>query len=584
MTAVLHTVLIANRGEIAVRIMRTVRDLGLRSVAVYSEADRTSLHVDTADEAYLLGPAPAAESYLRIDKLIEVAKRSGADAIHPGYGFLAENETFAQAVEDAGLIWIGPPPSAMAQMGDKVAARKTAIAAGVPVVPGTEEPVDVDGARAFASEHGYPLALKAVMGGGGKAFRVVRTGAELEEALEGAAREAQAYFGDGSVFCERYVDKPRHVEAQIIADAHGNVAFLGERDCSTQRRHQKLIEEAPSPAVDASLRERIGEAAVSLARAVGYRNAGTLEFLLSAEGELSFLEMNTRLQVEHPVTELVIGKDLVAEQLKVADGQAIGYEFIEPRGHAIECRINAEDPTAGFLPSPGTITRWDEPRDPFVRVDEGFTAGRSIPRDYDSLIAKLICFGTDREQARLRILEALRDFHIEGIATTIPFHRAFISHQTFSEGNVTTRFVEDAFLPEFNALLEKLPPMRTRDVVVAARAPASAQRTLTVEVSGRRYDVTLFEKDSNRVFHPLERAASTHAVGGHDEVRAPMQGKILKVLVEQGQEIEAGELICTLEAMKMENHVVAPREGTIAELGVEAGMTVETGALIAVIE
>jgi acetyl-CoA/propionyl-CoA carboxylase biotin carboxyl carrier protein len=294
--------------------------------------------------------------------------------------------------------------------------------------------------------------------------------------------------------------------------------------------------------------------------------------------------MNTRLQVEHPVTELVVGKDLVAEQLRIADGQELGYEFLEPRGHAIECRINAEDPTAGFMPSPGAITRWDEPRDPFVRVDEGFTAGKSVPRDYDSLIAKLICFGTDREQARLRILEALRDFHIEGIQTTIPFHRAFISHSTFTEGNVTTRFVEDGFLPEMNALLEKLPPVRERAVVSSGKAAAPLQRTLTVEVSGRRYDVTVLDNDDAHVFHPLERAASAHSVGGHDEVRAPMQGKILKVLVEPGQDVEAGELICTLEAMKMENHVVAPREGTVAELNVEAGMTVETGALIAVIE
>ena len=422
------------------------------------------------------------------------------------------------------------------------------------------------------------------MGGGGKAFRVVRTGAELEEALEGAAREAQAYFGDPSVFCERYVDKPRHVEAQILGDAHGAVAFLGERDCSTQRRHQKLIEEAPSPAVDPDLRNAIGEAACALAKAVGYRSAGTVEFLLSPDGELSFLEMNTRLQVEHPVTELVCGIDLVGEQLRIADGQALGYDFLTPRGHAIECRINAEDPAAGFLPSPGAITRFDAPVGPWVRADEGFAAGKSVPRDYDSLVAKLICFGTDREQARLRTLNALSDFHIEGIATTIPFHRAFLSHETFVQGEVTTRFVEDGFLPEFNALLEKLPPMRERASSGSRSGGTPSQRSLSVEVSGRRYDVTLWETDGEKAFHPLERAASTHATGGHDEVRAPMQGKILKVLVEQGQEVDAGELICTLEAMKMENHVVAPREGTIAELNVQAGMTVETGALIAVIE
>jgi acetyl-CoA/propionyl-CoA carboxylase biotin carboxyl carrier protein len=582
----LRKVLIANRGEIAVRIMRTLRDLGIDSVAVYSEADRTSLHVDWADEAYLLGPPPAAESYLRIDKLIEVAKESRAEAIHPGYGFLAENEGFAQAVEDAGLIWIGPPPSAMANMGDKVAARKVAIAAGVPIVPGTEDPVDADGAKRFAKEHGYPIALKAVMGGGGKAFRVVRSAEELEEALEGAQREAQAYFGDASVFVERYVDRPKHVEAQILADNHGGVAFLGERDCSTQRRHQKLIEEAPSPSVNADLRERIGEAAVSLAKAVGYRSAGTIEFLLSPEGQLSFLEMNTRLQVEHPVTELVCGLDLVAEQVRIADGQPVGYEYVEPRGHAIECRINAEDPAAGFLPSPGLITRWDNPLGPWIRVDEGFSAGRTIPRDYDSLVAKLICFGADREQARARTLAALADFTIEGVATTIPFHRAFIGHETFAKGDVYTRFVEDEFLPQLPELLDALSadPPRERPSVGALGASTEVKRSLAVEVSGKRFDVTVTERDGHRHFRPLSKRATTHAAGGHDEVRAPMQGTILKVLVEQGTEVEAGDLICTLEAMKMENHIIASREGTIVELNVEEGKTVETGALIAVIE
>jgi acetyl-CoA/propionyl-CoA carboxylase biotin carboxyl carrier protein len=581
---VLHKVLIANRGEIAVRIMRTLRDLGIGSVAVYSEADRDSVHVELADEAYLIGPAPAAESYLRIDKLLEVAKQSKAAGIHPGYGFLAENEGFARAVEDAGIIWIGPPPEAMASMGDKVAARNTAIEAGVPIVPGTSEPVDVKGAKAFAKTHGYPIALKAVMGGGGKAFRVVRSAAELDEAIEGAAREAQAYFGDPSMFCERYVDRPRHVEAQILADAKGGVAFLGERDCSTQRRHQKLVEEAPSPAVDEDLRNAIGEAAVALSTAVGYRSAGTVEFLLSPDGELSFLEMNTRLQVEHPVTELVCGTDLVAEQLRIADGQALGYEELSPRGHAIECRINAEDPSKGFLPSPGAITGWLAPQGPWVRTDEGFTAGKAVPRDYDSLIAKLVCFGSDREQARRRMLQALADFRIDGIETTIPFHRAFLAHDVFATGEVYTRFVEDEFLEQLPALLESLEPARDRAVAPASSAP-EARRNVAVEVGGRRFDVTLWERDGRRAFRPLERAAAHHAAGGgHDEVRAPMQGTILKVLVEQGDEVEAGDLICTLEAMKMENHIIAPREGTISELHVETGATIETGALIAVIE
>jgi acetyl-CoA/propionyl-CoA carboxylase biotin carboxyl carrier protein len=581
---VLRKVLIANRGEISVRITRTLHDLGLTAVAVYSEADRNSLHVDVADESYLLGPPPAAESYLRIDKIVEVAKESKAQAIHPGYGFLAENEGFARAVEDAGLIWIGPPPEAMAQMGDKVAARNTAIEAGVPVVAGTSEPVDAKAARTFAKQHGYPLAVKAVMGGGGKAFRVVRSADELDDALEGAAREAQAYFGDGSVFIERYVDHPRHVEAQIIADATGGVAFCGERDCSTQRRHQKLIEEAPSPAVDQDLRDRIGEAATALAKAVDYRSAGTVEFLLSPDGELSFLEMNTRLQVEHPVTELVCGVDLVAEQLRVADGQAIGYDALQPRGHAIECRINAEDPARGFLPSPGLIEVWDAPAGPWVRVDEGFAAGREVPRDYDSLVAKLVCFGADREQARRRTLSALGHFHVEGIATTIPFHRAFIGDEVFAKGAVYTRFVEDEFLARMPELLEQLPET-TGHGVAAATGTIDGKRDVAVEIEGRRYDVTVWDRTPRRVFRPLEKRTAAHAAdGAHDEVRAPMQGTILKVLVTQGQEIAAGDLICTLEAMKMENHIIAPRDGKIAELSVEAGSTIDTGALIAVIE
>ena len=580
----LKKVLIANRGEIAVRIMRTLRDLSIGSVAVYSEADRNSLHVDWADEAYLLGPAPAAESYLRIDKIIEAAKASGAEGIHPGYGVLAENRDFAQAVIDAGIIWIGPPPSAMASMGDKVSARKVAMENKVPIVAGTSDPVDAEGAKQFAKEHGYPIALKAVMGGGGKAFRVVRSADELDDALEGAQREAQAYFGDASVFVERYVDRPKHVEAQILVDNHGGVAFLGERDCSTQRRHQKLIEEAPSASVTPEIREKIGEASKRLVAAVGYRSAGTVEFLLSESGELSFLEMNTRLQVEHPVTELVTGLDLVAEQLRLADGQHLGYEYKEPRGHAIECRINAEDPAMGFLPSPGTITRWDEPKGPWIRTDEGFMAGRTIPRDYDSLVAKLICFGADREQAIARTLSALSEFKIEGVASTIPFHRVFINHDAFRNANVYTRFVEDEFLPELPGLLDALEPGKERPSAGAVSVRSDAKRELQVEVSGRRFDVTITEPDGQRVFRPLEKRASSHAGGGHDEVRAPMQGTILKVLVEVGQEVESGELICTLEAMKMENHIIAPREGTIAELNVSAGDTVETSALIAVIE
>ena len=578
----LRKVLVANRGEIAVRIFRTCRDLGIGSVAVYSEADRNALHTEVADEAYLLGPPPAAESYLAVEKILDAAKRSGADSIHPGYGFLAENRHFAQAVNDAGLTWIGPPPEAMDAMGDKVAARNTAIAAGVPVVPGTPEPVDPAGAKAFAAEHGFPVAVKAVMGGGGKAFRVARSADDLEEALEGAAREAQAYFGDAAVFCERYVDRPRHVEAQILADHHGTVAFLGERDCSTQRRHQKLIEEAPSPAVTPQIRQRIGEAAVALSKAVGYRSAGTVEMLLGADGTLSFLEMNTRLQVEHPVTELVCGVDLVAEQLRLADGEELGYEELPIRGHAIECRINAEDPASGFMPSPGLITGWQEPSGPWVRTDAGFGAGRTVPQTYDSLIAKLIVHGNDREMARKRMLRALADLRIDGIRTTIPFHRAFIGHRAFAEGDVYTRFVEDEFLEEMPKLIDALPEMATAAAPVDGTA--AVERTMAVEVSGRRYDVTVTDRGGPARFRPLERSGTTHADSAHAEIRAQMQGTILKVMVEQGQQVEAGELLCTLEAMKMENHIIAPRDGTITELAVEAGSPVSTGALIAVIE
>ncbi|HVE93147.1 MAG TPA: biotin carboxylase N-terminal domain-containing protein [Actinomycetota bacterium] len=580
----IRKVLVANRGEIAVRIMRTLSDLGVASVAVYSESDRRALHAEVADEAYLLGPPPPAESYLRIDRILDAARQSGAEAVHPGYGFLAENEAFAQAVTDAGLIWIGPPPAAMRAMGDKVSARATAIAAGVPVVAGTQGAVDAQGAEDFAREHGYPIAVKAVMGGGGKAFRVARSEADLREALEGASREAQAYFGDASVFLERYVDRPRHVEVQVLADSHGTVAFCGERDCSTQRRHQKLVEEAPSPAVTPQIRETLAQAAVSLAGAVGYRSAGTLEFLLSEQGELSFLEMNTRLQVEHPVTELVTGTDLVAEQIRLADGEPLGYESLTIRGHAIECRINAENPAKGFIPSPGDITAWTEPSGPWVRVDEGFGAGRSVPRDYDSLVAKLICYGTSREQARLRTLRALSQFHIGGIATTIPFHRALLSDPAFVEGRVWTRFVEDDFLARLPALLESLPEAEAPPPVEAGSDVVT--RTFAVEVSGRRYDVRLEEAGGPvRRFRKLTKAASTHGSdGAHDEVRAPMQGTILKVVASEGQAVKAGDLLCTLEAMKMENHIVAPRDGTLAELKVEAGTLVETGALIAVIE
>ena len=444
-------VLVANRGEIAIRVFRTLRELGIATVAVYSEADRSSLHVSAADEAYLIGPGPPSESYLNEERLLEVARRAGAEAVHPGYGFLAENAGFARAVARAGLVWIGPPPEAIEVMGSKTAARERMAAAGVPVVPGTTEPVtSAEEVARLGDELGWPIAIKAAAGGGGKGLRVVHEPAEAERGFESARREGEAYFADPTVYVERYLEDPRHVEVQVLADAHGTVIHLGERDCTIQRRHQKLVEETPSPAVDEELRERIGAIAVEAARAVDYRSAGTIEGLLSREGEYFFLEMNTRIQVEHTVTEMATGLDLVREQVLIAAGEPLWLrqEDVRLTGHAIECRINAEDPSNGFLPSPGRITSYREPGGPGVRVDSGVTAGSEIPALYDPLVAKLIVHGVDREHARRRMLRALGEFEIGGITTLLGFHRALLEHPCFAEGATCHGVVESEELAE----------------------------------------------------------------------------------------------------------------------------------------
>jgi acetyl-CoA/propionyl-CoA carboxylase biotin carboxyl carrier protein len=568
--------LIANRGEVAVRIIRSAREMGIPSVAIYSDADRDALHVELADEAHRIGPAMASQSYLSIDAIIEAARRSKATLIHPGYGFLAERAAFAEAVRDSGFTFVGPSPEAIEGMGDKAAARRVADAAGMPIVPGTREPVEIGAAKREAPRIGYPLLVKAAFGGGGKGMHVVRDADHLEESLKRASREAQSYFGRPEVFLERYVDRAHHIEAQIVGDAHGNVVFLGERDCSVQRRHQKLIEETPSPLVDDGLRERFAEAAISLAKEAGYVNAGTIECILDEDGSFYFLEMNTRLQVEHTVTEMVTGLDLVALQLEVALGGSIADLDVQPHGHAIQCRINAEDPGRNFLPGPGRVTAYEEPGGPFVRVDSGVTAGREIPGDYDSMFAKLIVSGADRDQATRRALRALDEFVVEGVPTTIPVHRWVLSSEEFRTSTHTTTWLEralaDAGLPSQLEMQPPAPPQQGRP------------RDILVEVDGRRVPVRIF--DERREIAPKAPSAHDAHEGSHvhGEIRAPMQGTILKVLIEKGQEIRAGEVICILEAMKMENHIASTREGEVTDLPIRAGQVVETGQLLAVID
>jgi acetyl-CoA/propionyl-CoA carboxylase, biotin carboxylase, biotin carboxyl carrier protein len=578
-------VLVANRGEIAIRVFRTLRELGIATVAVYSEVERDSLHVRAADEAYLVGPGPAAESYLHQERLLEVARRAGAEAVHPGYGFLAESPGFARAVARAGLVWIGPPAEAIEVMGSKTAARERMAAAGVPIVPGTTEPVSSAAeVLQLGDELGWPLAIKAAAGGGGKGLKVVRGPEEAERAFESAQREGQAYFADPSVYVERYLEDPRHIEVQVLADGHGNVVHLGERDCTIQRRHQKLVEETPSPAVDAELRKRIGGIAVEAARAVGYRSAGTIEGLLSREGNYYFLEMNTRIQVEHTVTELVTGIDLVREQVLIAAGEPLWLRQEDVRliGHAIECRINAEDPSNGFLPSPGRITSYREPGGPGVRVDSGISAGSQVPELYDPLVAKLIVHGVDREHARRRMLRALGEFEIGGITTLVGFHRALLEHPCFVDGATCHGVVES------DELAERAHQLSHQQTTVAAEsdgAPRRARR-LTLELEGRRYEVDALVPEppyAELARRRRERSAGGAHTGARDAVVTPMQGTVLAVEVAEGDEVQAGEVICIVEAMKMENEITAHRAGVVTELAVEPGQAVNHGQVVCVV-
>jgi acetyl-CoA/propionyl-CoA carboxylase biotin carboxyl carrier protein len=591
-------VMVANRGEIAIRIFRTLQEMGIASVGVYSEVDRDALFVHHADEAHLLGPGPATESYLNVPRIIEVALAAGAEAVHPGYGFLAENAGFARALDEAGIVWIGPPPDAIEAMGSKVRARALMARAGVPIVPGVTEAVgDIETATTIAEGLGYPVAVKASAGGGGKGFRVAKAPGELADAFDGARREGERFFADAAVYLERYLPEPRHVEMQVLADRHGGCVWLGERDCSIQRRHQKLIEETPSPVVDDDLRLRMGEASVSAARAVGYTSAGTLEYLV-AGSEFFFLEMNTRIQVEHTVTEAVTGLDLVREQIRVAAGErlSIRQEDVRPRGHAFECRINAEDASQRFRPSPARITAYREPSGPGVRVDSGVRAGSEVPGIYDPMIAKLIAWDVDREGARRRMIRALDEYVIEGPATLIPFHRWLLEEDEVVAGGachaLLARLSEEATpIPR----PEGAPPAPPADL--APDGPPEAERRFTAEVDGRRFEVTLRypEAPGNPgPAAPARRArrrgadsaagAASEATGPAETVSAPMQGTVLRVLVEVGQVVAVGDVICILEAMKMENEVTAHRPGTVRELRVAEGQPVALNELIAVVD
>ena len=571
-------VLIANRGEIAVRVIRALRELGISSVAVYSDADRRALHARLADEAYHIGPTPAPESYLNVERLVEVAKRSGAEAVHPGYGFLAESAPFARAVTEAGLGWIGPHPGAIEAMGSKVESRRIMSGAGVPVTPGTEEQVGSPGSiLEFAAEHGYPVAVKAAAGGGGKGFAVAHDKTEAEAAFERARREGEAYFGDGSVYLEKYLPAPRHIEIQILRDRHDNAIHLGERDCSIQRRHQKLVEEYPSSAIDPEMRERMGEAAIHAAEAVGYDNVGTVEFLVQ-DDEFFFLEMNTRVQVEHPVTEEVTGVDIVQTGIRIAAGEELPFsqEDVSWRGHAIEVRINAEDAAKNFAPSPGVVTAYEEPGGPGVRVDSSLRGPGVVPEAYDPLFAKLIVRGRDREDALRRLRRALSEFRVEGIATTLPFYRALLEDEVFVSGDYTTGFVAERLA----GMEIEAPP-----IVGAGEMPGKEGREVQVEVNGKLFRVSVYEEAKKERERPRRKGGVTQRAtmeGG--AVLAPMQGTIVKVLVEEGREVAADEAVCLLEAMKMESEIRAQRAGKVTEVLVEAGQTVRSGEPLVVLE
>jgi acetyl-CoA/propionyl-CoA carboxylase, biotin carboxylase, biotin carboxyl carrier protein len=598
-------VLIANRGEIAVRIVRALDELGVASVAVYSELDRDAPHVKRAGEAYNLGDGPAAENYLSVEKILDAAHRAGAEAIHPGYGFLAENAPFAQACEDAGIVFIGPPASAIEAMGSKTRARELMQKAGVPIVPGTTEPVATvaDALRIAKDEIGFPVAVKAAGGGGGKGFRVALSEDKLEEAFEGSSREGEKFFSDATVYLERYLHDPRHVEVQVLADRHGNVIHLGERDCSIQRRHQKVIEESPAPewVVDPATRARIGEIGVNAAKAVDYVGAGTIEGLFSAgdggEPEYFFLEMNTRVQVEHCVTEMTTGIDIVKEGIRAAAGEPLSYEQedVELRGHAIECRINAEDASKNFAPAPGKIGAYLEPRGPGVRVDSGVEAGGEVSPMYDPMVAKLIVWDADREQATQRMLRALGEYEIEGLKTLIPFHQALLATEQWARGETCRDLLEDK--KWLKTLAFDSPPRPAE----GEEEQEKVEQTYAVEVSGKRFDVRVvgppFATGSSstggggagaangagarKASKRSERKATS--AGGPDMLESPLQGNMWKVLVKQGDTVEEGQLLCIIEAMKMENEITAHKAGTIAELPISEGAPIQAGAPIATI-
>jgi acetyl-CoA/propionyl-CoA carboxylase, biotin carboxylase, biotin carboxyl carrier protein len=612
-------VLIANRGEIAIRVMRACEELGIATVAVYSELDRDAPHVTRADEAYLLGPGPASESYLAIDKLLEVIERAGAEAVHPGYGFLAENAAFAAALEQRGITFIGPPSQAIEAMGSKTRARELMQQAGVPIVPGTTEPVaSVEQARELISESiGYPVAVKAAGGGGGKGFRVALSETELEAAFEGASREGEKFFSDSTVYLERYLHDPRHVEVQVLADTHGNVIHLGERDCSVQRRHQKLIEEAPAPAVSEELRTRIGKIATEAAAAVGYTGAGTIEGLLVVGGESSdgaqgptgergrtpgeaeyfFLEMNTRVQVEHCVTEMVTGIDIVKEGIRVAAGErlSIAQEDLELRGHAIECRINAEDASKNFAPAPGRIATYKEPAGPGVRVDSGVGPGSEITPMYDPMVAKLIVWDVDRQQATSRMLRALREYEIGGLKTLLPFHEALLQTRQWANAETCRDLIED------KQWLKQLAFPKPAEKQAQEEQTPAVEQTYMVEVSGKRFDVKVIGppwasasngaapqapaagQAARRSPRRLERGRAGTAGADGDELRSPLQGTVLKVAVHEGASVQEGALVAVIEAMKMENEITAHKSGTVARLPITVGSPVASGDTLAVI-
>ena len=580
-------VLVANRGEIAVRVIRAARDEGIASVAVYADPDRDALHARTADEAYGLGGSTAADSYLVIDKILDVAARSGADAVHPGYGFLSENAEFALAVLEAGLTWIGPPPAAIAKLGDKVAARHIAEKVGAPQVPGTTDPVgSAEEVLAFADEHGLPLAIKAAFGGGGRGIKVVRNRDDIPELYESAVREATAAFGRGDCFVERFLDAPRHVETQCLADAHGNVVVVSTRDCSLQRRNQKLVEEAPAPFLSEEQNRLLYASSKAILREAGYQGAGTCEFLVGQDGTITFLEVNTRLQVEHPVSEEVTGIDLVREQFRLARGEALGYDDPEVRGHSIEFRINGEDPGRHFMPSPGTIAALDLPGGPGVRVDSGVQAGETVGGNFDSMLAKLIVTGATRQQALERSRRALAELRIEGMPTVVPFHRAVVADPAFAPADgapfsVHTRWIETEFdntIPPFEGVPQAGPEAEERQAIV-------------VEVSGKRLEVVLpalpgTAKPNGAAAKPRKsrsaRGGGTAAASG-DSLSSPMQGTIVKIAVDTGDEVAEGDLVLVLEAMKMEQPLTAHKSGTVSGLSVSPGDTVSAGAVLATI-